>query len=325
MRAAKQHRWTVVLGGPESANYLSEYLGAGADVIVIGEGEVTLAELHRRARARAGRIALHGVRGIAFRDETGAIVRTAERARVPDLDAPAVAGPRSHRSPALPRRLENASRRQQHQSDHRARLSVSLQLVLARGVWLLAPAAQSRERRRRSAVDRRALRAGPGLVRRRRVHDQPSVAGEHTPPSCKRRGIHRPSKPSRAPTACRTKPPRTRAARARLLSHLDRLGERQPADPRCHATRRAASSRCAAPAALAHEQGIQVGMFLMWGYEGEELEDIAATVEHVKQQQSRHLLHHRVLSHQGHGLLRQGARPRASCPSRGRTRPIATT
>ena len=32
---------------------------------------------------------------------------------------------------------------------------------------------------------------------------------------------------------------------------------------------------------LAHEHGIQVGMFLMWGYEGEELEDIAATVEHV--------------------------------------------
>jgi radical SAM superfamily enzyme YgiQ (UPF0313 family) len=34
--------------------------------------------------------------------------------------------------------------------------------------------------------------------------------------------------------------------------------------------------------ALAHAQGIQVGMFLMWGYEGEEIEDIAATVEHVK-------------------------------------------
>ena len=33
---------------------------------------------------------------------------------------------------------------------------------------------------------------------------------------------------------------------------------------------------------LAHAHGIQVGMFLMWGYEGEELEDIAATVEHVK-------------------------------------------
>jgi radical SAM superfamily enzyme YgiQ (UPF0313 family) len=34
---------------------------------------------------------------------------------------------------------------------------------------------------------------------------------------------------------------------------------------------------------LAQAHGIQVGMFLMWGYEGEELEDIAATVEHVKQ------------------------------------------
>ncbi len=33
---------------------------------------------------------------------------------------------------------------------------------------------------------------------------------------------------------------------------------------------------------LAQAHGIQVGMFLMWGYEGEELEDIAATVDHVK-------------------------------------------
>jgi hypothetical protein len=32
---------------------------------------------------------------------------------------------------------------------------------------------------------------------------------------------------------------------------------------------------------MAQRYGIQVGMFLMWGYEGEELEDIAATVDHV--------------------------------------------
>jgi anaerobic magnesium-protoporphyrin IX monomethyl ester cyclase len=30
------------------------------------------------------------------------------------------------------------------------------------------------------------------------------------------------------------------------------------------------------------EHGIETGMFLMWGYEGEELSDIEATVEHVK-------------------------------------------
>jgi radical SAM superfamily enzyme YgiQ (UPF0313 family) len=32
----------------------------------------------------------------------------------------------------------------------------------------------------------------------------------------------------------------------------------------------------------AQRYGIQVGMFLMWGYEGETIEDIEATVEHVK-------------------------------------------
>jgi anaerobic magnesium-protoporphyrin IX monomethyl ester cyclase len=34
--------------------------------------------------------------------------------------------------------------------------------------------------------------------------------------------------------------------------------------------------------ALCRSHGIQSGMFLMWGYEGEELSDIEATVEHVK-------------------------------------------
>jgi anaerobic magnesium-protoporphyrin IX monomethyl ester cyclase len=33
---------------------------------------------------------------------------------------------------------------------------------------------------------------------------------------------------------------------------------------------------------LCKERNIQTGMFLMWGYEGEELQDIEATIEHVK-------------------------------------------
>jgi anaerobic magnesium-protoporphyrin IX monomethyl ester cyclase len=36
-------------------------------------------------------------------------------------------------------------------------------------------------------------------------------------------------------------------------------------------------------AKAAKRYGIQVGMFLMWGYSGEQIEDIAATVELVKQ------------------------------------------
>jgi radical SAM superfamily enzyme YgiQ (UPF0313 family) len=34
--------------------------------------------------------------------------------------------------------------------------------------------------------------------------------------------------------------------------------------------------------ALCKSRGIQTGMFLMWGYEGEEIEDVEATVSHVK-------------------------------------------
>jgi len=33
---------------------------------------------------------------------------------------------------------------------------------------------------------------------------------------------------------------------------------------------------------LARSRGIQSGMFLMWGYEDEQLQDIEATIEHVK-------------------------------------------
>ena len=75
VRAAKQHRWTVILGGPESANYTTEYLASGADVIVLGEGETALAEL-LPAIAREGVHRLHAVRGVAFRDDTGVIVKT---------------------------------------------------------------------------------------------------------------------------------------------------------------------------------------------------------------------------------------------------------
>src|SRR6185503_9703440 len=86
VRAAKRHGWRVILGGPESANYTTEYLASGADAIVIGEGELTLSEL-LPALARAGTHRLHDVPGIAFRDEAGAVVHTRERAKLKDLDS----------------------------------------------------------------------------------------------------------------------------------------------------------------------------------------------------------------------------------------------
>jgi anaerobic magnesium-protoporphyrin IX monomethyl ester cyclase len=37
--------------------------------------------------------------------------------------------------------------------------------------------------------------------------------------------------------------------------------------------------------AMSRERGIESGMFLMWGYEGEEVEDIEATIRHVSKSQ----------------------------------------
>jgi radical SAM superfamily enzyme YgiQ (UPF0313 family) len=37
-----------------------------------------------------------------------------------------------------------------------------------------------------------------------------------------------------------------------------------------------------AAVSLCRSNGIQTGMFLMWGYEGEELGDVEATIQHVK-------------------------------------------
>jgi len=74
---AKQTGWRVVLGGPEPANYAAEYLAAGADLIVPGEGELVLEQL------------LNGVAtpdGVMYRDASGQIVRTPPVAQIADLD-----------------------------------------------------------------------------------------------------------------------------------------------------------------------------------------------------------------------------------------------
>lgn len=86
MRKAAEAGAAIVLGGPEPANYAQEYLDRGADFIVVGEGEQTLAAL-AAAHERGDRARLHEIDGLVFRDASGAIVRTRPRAQLPDLDA----------------------------------------------------------------------------------------------------------------------------------------------------------------------------------------------------------------------------------------------
>jgi anaerobic magnesium-protoporphyrin IX monomethyl ester cyclase len=78
---------TVVLGGPEPANDPARYLEHGADLVVIGEGEETLAELLPRLLGSAGMPDLREVAGLVYRGQDGAVVRTAPRPLIAHLDA----------------------------------------------------------------------------------------------------------------------------------------------------------------------------------------------------------------------------------------------
>ncbi|MDP2306561.1 MAG: radical SAM protein [Pseudomonadota bacterium] len=86
---AVQQGRRVVAGGPDPSQYLDAYFDMGVEVVVIGEGEITLAALmaHLRANGWAWEWdTLVNVDGIAFRAPDGAVVRTAARALIKKLD-----------------------------------------------------------------------------------------------------------------------------------------------------------------------------------------------------------------------------------------------
>src|SRR3989454_11243719 len=85
LQAAKDAGWKTVVGGPESGANVEEYLLAGADVVVIGEGEITMEELLPILRGRSPG-ELQRVRGIAFIDDGGRVQCTGPRPLIPDID-----------------------------------------------------------------------------------------------------------------------------------------------------------------------------------------------------------------------------------------------
>lgn len=85
LHACKQIGAHVILGGPEPPYYAKEYLEYGADVIVVGEGELTLDELIP-ALTKHGAHKLQHIAGIYYRDENGVIVQTMPRPYIKDLN-----------------------------------------------------------------------------------------------------------------------------------------------------------------------------------------------------------------------------------------------
>jgi anaerobic magnesium-protoporphyrin IX monomethyl ester cyclase len=83
--AARARGVPVIVAGSDPSDHPALYLERGADVVVTGEGEVTLVEVLDAMSGRGER-ALSQVAGICLRDAHGRIVRTPARAFVRDLD-----------------------------------------------------------------------------------------------------------------------------------------------------------------------------------------------------------------------------------------------
>jgi len=72
----------IVLGGPDVSYNIENYLKAGADFLVIGEGEVTTFELYNALLKNSN---LHDIAGIAFL-ENNQVIQTAARTKMKELD-----------------------------------------------------------------------------------------------------------------------------------------------------------------------------------------------------------------------------------------------
>jgi len=275
---AKRGQWTVVLGGPESANYPDQYLDAGADVIVIGEGEETMLALVG-AFASRGPHRLHDVAGVAFRDEDGRIVRTPDRQALPDLDT----------LPWPDRDAIDLDRYVEVWRTHHG--SGSVNLITARGCpyrcnWC-SHAVFGFSHRRRSVRD--VADEVQHLVERYRP-DQLWYADDvftihhrwlfQLRDELARRGLRVPFETiSRAD---RLMSDEVLEALADLGCYRIWIGSESGSQRILDAMQRGVTVeqvQWATHAAQRH--GIEVGMFLMWGYDGETVEDIAATVDHV--------------------------------------------
>lgn len=279
VRRAKSLGWTVVLGGPEPASYPGEYLRRGADVVVIGEGEVTMQEL-LEALAQRGPHRLAGVAGTVFLDEDGEVVTNPERAQIPDLDS-------------LPwpdrERIDIGSYLEVWRRHHG---TGSVNLITARGCpyrcrWCSHGVFGFTHRRRSPADCAAEVEHIRDVYRPDMVWYSDDVFTIHHRwlfdfrRELERRNIKMPFEAiSRADRMMKDEVLETLAEmgcfRVWIGSEsgsqriLDRMDRKVTVEQVQWATK------------AAQRHGIEVGMFLMWGYEGETEDDIAATVEHVK-------------------------------------------
>ena len=278
LKVAHESGWSTVVGGPEPGAYVDEYLEAGADFVVIGEGEITLQEL-LSALEDGAEASLAKVAGIAYRDSSGIIHHTAPRTQITNLDA----------QPWPARDAVDIQRYVQTWRDAHGKGSVSF--ITARGCpykcrWCSHQVYGQTHRRRSPSL---VVDEVEWLVQRYEP-DMAWVADDvftihygwirDYAAEMKRRGL-------RIPFECISRADRLNAEMLDLLAELgcfriwigSESGSQRILDAMERGVRLDQVQRAVE---LSRSRGIQSGMFLMWGYEGEELVDIEATVEHVK-------------------------------------------
>jgi anaerobic magnesium-protoporphyrin IX monomethyl ester cyclase len=277
LQIARAAGWKTVVGGPEPGAYTQEYLEAGAEIVVMGEGEVTMEEL--LVALGRGSSALQNVPGIAFLDQTGQLFQTSPRPQISDID-----------SQPWPAR-DAIDIRRYVETWRRAHGRGSISFITARGCpyhcrWCSHQVFGKTHRRRKPVgvvdeVEWLLKTYEPDMVW---IADDVftihhgwlrAYAAE-----MRRRGL-------KIPFECITRADRLNAEAADLLAELGCfrvwIGSESGSQRILDAMERGvtvAQVQCAVD--LCKSRGIQTGMFLMWGYEGEELEDIEATIEHVK-------------------------------------------
>jgi radical SAM superfamily enzyme YgiQ (UPF0313 family) len=278
LHVAREAGWQTVVGGPEPGAYALEYLQSGADFVVFGEGEVTMEELlHAMLQGETDSYAK--VPGIAFLDERASLHQTAPRKQIDDLDAQPWPARDAIDIPRYVRTWRTA-----HGQG-------SVSFVTARGCpykcqWCSHQVYGQTHRRR-----------SPALV----VDEVEWLLTEYSPDMAwvaddvftihygwvreyaadmRRRGL-------RLPFECITRADRMNAEIVDLLAELGCfriwIGSESGSQRILDAMERGVKvDQVHKAVELSRSRGIQSGMFLMWGYEGEELVDIEATIAHVK-------------------------------------------
>ena len=274
---AKARDAKVIIGGPDPPHHAASYLGAGADVVVVGEGEQTLEELIVALRSPNADLSV--INGIVFKGKDGKAASTPARALLPDLDSQ----PYPDREAIdLPRYLN--AWRERHGTG-------TVSLITARGcpytcTWCSRSVFGETHRRRSVANVADEVEAIVERYHPERLWYADDVFAIHRTwtisyaQELERRRI-------RLPFECISRAERidddVAAALASLGCFRVWIGSESGSQRILDAMKRKVSvDQVRDAAARLRRHGIEVGMFIMLGYDGERMEDLQATVDHLK-------------------------------------------